>query len=181
MRDPLLPPLPPSRQLHPVPWTAQLHSGLWLVANHGAQMLPGGFHHADTGGGITSGGTLPGHAQQHGLLCTLGGQLHALATGRRCREAGSITQASAAASSQVTRGNTDCSASLAGSTSSYPNQCGCTAGLGGSLTTGRRCRKVDPIPQASEAALQDTRGNTDCSASSVGSCAGESDCTADFE
>lgn len=85
------------------------------------------------------------------------------------------------ASSQVTRSNTDCSASLAGSTTSYPNQCSCTAGFGGSLTTGCRCRKVDPIPRASEATFQDTRGNTDCSASSVGSCAGQSGRTADFE
>ena len=36
------------------------------------------------------------------------------------------------------------------------------------------------IPRASEAALQDTRGNTDCSASSVGSCAGQSGRTAGF-
>ena len=104
-----------------------------------------------------------------------------LATGRGYRKAGSITQASAAASFQATPGNTDCSASLAGSTTSYPDRCGCTAGFGGSLTTGRRYHKVDSIPQASEDALQDTRGNTDCSASSVGSCAGQSGRTAGFD
>ena len=103
-----------------------------------------------------------------------------LATGRGCRKAGSITQASEAVSFQATPGNTDRSAYLAGSTTSYPDQCGCTAGFGGSLTTGRGCRKVDSIPRASEAALQDTRGNTDCSASTVGSCAGQIGCTAGF-
>jgi hypothetical protein len=70
-----------------------------------------------------------------------------LATGRGYRKAGSITQASAVAPFQATPGNTDCSAYLAGSTTSYPDQCGCTAGSGGSLTTGRRCRKVDSIPR----------------------------------
>ena len=53
-----------------------------------------------------------------------------LTTGRGCHKADSITQASEVASYQVTRGNTDCSASSAGSSTSYPDQCGCTAGFG---------------------------------------------------
>ena len=116
----------------------------------------------------------------HRSGCTAGSG-GSLATGRGYRKAGSITQASAAASFQATPGNTDCSTSLAGSTTSYPDRCGCTVGFGGSLTTGHRYHKIDSIPQASEAALQDTRGNTDCSASSVGSCAGQSGRTADLD
>jgi hypothetical protein len=55
---------------------------------------------------------------------------HWLTTGRGCCKADSITQASEVASYQVTRGNTDCSAPSAGSSTSYPDQCGYTAGFG---------------------------------------------------
>ena len=70
-----------------------------------------------------------------------------LITGRGYCKAGPIAQTSEVTSCQATRGNADCSAPLAGSST---HQCGCTAGFGGPLATGRGCRKAGSITQASE-------------------------------
>jgi hypothetical protein len=59
---------------------------------------------------------------------------------------GARMQISAAASGQVTRGNTDCSAPVAGSST---HRGGCTAGFSGALATGRGCHKAGSITQAS--------------------------------
>jgi hypothetical protein len=67
----------------------------------------------------------------------------------QCCKAGSIAQTLVSASCQATRGNTDCSAPLAGSST---HRSGCTAGSGGSLATGRGYRKAGSITQASAAA-----------------------------
>ena len=176
-----------TRHPHILLGSVRLYGGLRPVADNGARMLQGGSVAQTSAAAscqVTRGNTdcsapLAGSSTHRGG-CTAGFG-GSLATGRGCRKAGPITQAPAVASFQATPGNTDCSASLTGSTTSYPDRCSCTAGFGGSLITGRRCHKVDSIPQASEAALQDTRGNTDCSASSVGSCAGQSGYTADFD
>ena len=102
-------------------------------------MLQGALHHADIDSGILS-----GHARQHGLLrgltrqprvspiqcgCTAGFG-RSLTTGRGSRKADSVTQVLAAAPCQDTRGNTDHSAPSTGSFTSYPDQCGRTAGFG---------------------------------------------------
>ena len=89
-----------------------------------------------------------------------------LITGRGYCKAGPIAQTSEVTSCQATRGNTDCSAPLAGSST---HRSGCTAGFGGPLATGRGCRKAGSITQASEAvSFQATPGNTDRSAYLVG-------------
>ena len=51
-------------------------------------------------------------------------------TGRGCCKADSVTQVLAAAPRQDTRGNMDHSASSTDSATSYPDQCGRTAGFG---------------------------------------------------
>ena len=102
-------------------------------------MRQGGLHRADIDSGILS-----GHARQHGLLCGLtrqprispiqcgctAGFGRSLTTGRGSRKADSVTQVLAAAPRQDTRGNTDHSAPSTGSFTSYPDQCGRTAGFG---------------------------------------------------
>ena len=83
-----------------------------------------------------------------------------LTTGRGCCKAGSITQPEELAGCRATLGNTDCAPAAV---AADKDQCGCLAGFGWSLTTGRGCCKAGSITQPQELAdCQATLGNTDC-------------------
>jgi hypothetical protein len=86
-------------------------------------------------------------------------------TGRGCCKAGSVTQLSEQAVCQATRGNTDCAAGFIGGAASGIDACGCPAGTGWSISTGRGCCKGGSVTQvAEEASCQSAHGNMDCAA-----------------
>eukprot|EP01047_Picozoa_sp_COSAG01_P012417 COSAG01_NODE_560_length_15462_cov_18.361192_2_plen_282_part_00 len=138
----------PGGQHHLLPRPVRLHGGLWRITNHGAQMPQGGLHTARVAARRTLIDRWP-----------RGADTVRRAPSRRHRQRHFVRP----------RAATRPAFSLTRQPRISPIQCGCTAGFGRSLTTGSGCRKADSVTQVLAAApRQDTRGNTDHSASSTG-------------
>ena len=87
-----------------------------------------------------------------------------ITTGVGCCKPGSVTQQHEISSCQLTRGNTDCTASTGGSSAAM-DACGCAPGFGWSISTGTPCCKLGSITQESEEArCQANYGNAVCTA-----------------
>ena len=85
-----------------------------------------------------------------------------VSTGRGCCKSGSLTQDHELASCQAALGNTDCTAAD-GDLPAPADDCGCLAGFGWSVSTGRGCCKKGSVTQEKEVAeCQAALGNVQC-------------------